>query len=83
MNAPATPLPPAGLPPTPAAKVPAAGAAPVAPVQRIIKVRRDYNSWVASETMEDYALRKATLMFNGYEAQVGQLYAGMDLKKNF
>jgi sulfoxide reductase catalytic subunit YedY len=27
--------------------------------------------------------RKATLMFNGYEAQVGQLYAGMDLKKNF
>ncbi len=27
------------------------------PVQRIIKVRRDYNSWVASETMEDYALR--------------------------
>ena len=28
-----------------------------APVQRIIKVRRDYNSWVASETLEDYALR--------------------------
>ena len=27
------------------------------PVQRIVKVRRDYNSWVASETMEDYALR--------------------------
>ncbi len=26
-------------------------------VQRVIKVRRDYNSWVASETMEDYALR--------------------------
>ncbi len=30
---------------------------PQAPVQHIIKVRRDYNSWVASETMEDYALR--------------------------
>ena len=30
-----------------------------------------------------FAPRKATLMFNGYEAQVGQLYAGMDLKKNF
>jgi signal transduction histidine kinase/purine-cytosine permease-like protein/FixJ family two-component response regulator len=29
---------------------------PAAP-QRIIKVRRDYNSWVGSETMEDYALR--------------------------
>jgi signal transduction histidine kinase/CheY-like chemotaxis protein/purine-cytosine permease-like protein len=27
------------------------------PPQRIIKVRRDYNSWVGSETMEDYALR--------------------------
>ncbi len=28
-----------------------------APVQRVIKIRRDYNSWVARETMEDYALR--------------------------
>jgi signal transduction histidine kinase/purine-cytosine permease-like protein len=27
------------------------------PPQRIIKVRRDYNSWVGSETLEDYALR--------------------------
>nr|WP_315198051.1 protein-methionine-sulfoxide reductase catalytic subunit MsrP [uncultured Aquabacterium sp.] len=27
--------------------------------------------------------RKATLMFNGYEAQVGQMYAGMDLSKFF
>ena len=25
--------------------------------QRVMKVRRDYNSWVARETMEDYALR--------------------------
>jgi len=25
--------------------------------------------------------RKPTLMFNGYEAQVGQLYTGMDLRK--
>ncbi len=25
--------------------------------QRVVKVRRDYNKWVASETMEDYALR--------------------------
>ena len=33
------------------------GTEQVAPVQRVIKVRRDYNSWVASETMEDYALR--------------------------
>jgi len=27
------------------------------PTQRIIKIRRDYNTWVASETIEDYALR--------------------------
>jgi sulfoxide reductase catalytic subunit YedY len=27
--------------------------------------------------------KRPTLMFNGYEAQVSQLYAGMDLKKNF
>ena len=27
--------------------------------------------------------KRATLMFNGYEPQVGQLYAGMDLKKFF
>ena len=27
------------------------------------------------------ARKRKTLMFNGYEAQVGQLYAGMDLKK--
>ncbi|HEV7914048.1 MAG TPA: protein-methionine-sulfoxide reductase catalytic subunit MsrP [Albitalea sp.] len=27
--------------------------------------------------------KRPTLMFNGYEAQVGSLYAGMDLAKNF
>ncbi|RTL49820.1 MAG: response regulator [Rhodocyclaceae bacterium] len=27
------------------------------PPQRVIKVRRDYNTWVARETLEDYALR--------------------------
>jgi sulfoxide reductase catalytic subunit YedY len=29
------------------------------------------------------AKKRATLMFNGYEAQVGQMYAGMDLRKHF
>ena len=29
------------------------------------------------------ARKRPTLMFNGYESQVGQLYAGMDLKKNY
>ncbi|MGQ0621627.1 MAG: ATP-binding protein [Panacagrimonas sp.] len=27
------------------------------PIQRIVKVRRDYNTWVANESIEDYALR--------------------------
>ena len=30
-----------------------------------------------------FAKKRATLMFNGYEPQVGQLYAGMDLRKLF
>jgi methionine sulfoxide reductase catalytic subunit len=30
-----------------------------------------------------FAKKRKTLMFNGYEAQVGQLYSGLDLKKNF
>ncbi len=31
--------------------------------QRVMKVRRDYNNWVAKETMEDYALRYAPHSF--------------------
>jgi signal transduction histidine kinase/purine-cytosine permease-like protein len=34
-----------------------------APSQRIVRIRRDYNSWVATETMEDYALRFAPRSF--------------------
>jgi sulfoxide reductase catalytic subunit YedY len=30
-----------------------------------------------------FARKRPTLMFNGYEPQVGQLYAGMDLRRNF
>ena len=30
-----------------------------------------------------FAKKRKTLMFNGYEEQVGQMYAGMDLKKNY
>ena len=47
---------PADGPPMPVGQ----GAAPAPgtkPVQQVIKVRRDYNAWVARETMEDYALR--------------------------
>ncbi|MDP1650516.1 MAG: ATP-binding protein [Rubrivivax sp.] len=42
-------------PPSAATDAPASPAG--APQQRVIKVRRDYNAWVARETMEDYALR--------------------------
>lgn len=30
-----------------------------------------------------FARRNKTVLFNGYEAQVGQLYAGMDLRQNY
>ncbi len=40
-----------------------AGPAGAGAPQRVVKVRRDYNSWVASETMEDYALRYTPLRF--------------------
>ena len=30
-----------------------------------------------------FAKKRKTLLFNGYEAQVGQLYTGMDLQKYF
>ena len=33
------------------------------PTQRIVKIRRDYNTWVANETLEDYALRFTPLSF--------------------
>ena len=51
-------LEPAGLPRVGPAVAPAAPAGSgTEAVQRVVKVRRDYNSWVARETMEDYALR--------------------------
>jgi signal transduction histidine kinase/purine-cytosine permease-like protein/CheY-like chemotaxis protein len=45
---------PAETPQTPPA---APAAAEAGAVQKVIKIRRDYNSWVARESMEDYALR--------------------------
>ncbi len=38
------------------------------PVQRIIKIRRDYNRWVANETLEDYALRFTPRSFRKWSA---------------
>ena len=38
------------------------------PVHRIVKVRRDYNRWVADETLEDYALRFAPRGFRKWSA---------------
>jgi signal transduction histidine kinase/CheY-like chemotaxis protein/purine-cytosine permease-like protein len=37
-------------------------------VQRVVKVRRDYNDWVARETMEDYALRFTPRAFRKWSA---------------
>ena len=37
----------------------------------------------ASERRINESSRKRTLMFNGYETQVGGLYSGMDLKRSF
>ena len=34
-----------------------------APPQRVVKIRRDYNTWVGRETLEDYALRFAPRRF--------------------
>ena len=42
---------------------PPAKALPPTPPQQVITFRREYNSWVASETMEDYALRFAPRTF--------------------
>ena len=36
--------------------------------QRIFNIRRDYNSWVANETLEDYALRFAPRSFRKWSA---------------
>ena len=38
-------------------------------LQRVVKVRRDYNRWVASETLEDYALRFTPAVAAGAAAQ--------------
>ncbi|OQK15536.1 hybrid sensor histidine kinase/response regulator [Methyloprofundus sedimenti] len=45
--------------------------------QSITKIRRDYNSWVANETMEDYALRFAPRSFRKWsEFQVASTAFG-------
>lgn len=36
--------------------------------QRVVKVRRDYNTWVASETLEDYALRYTPQRFRKWSS---------------
>lgn len=45
------------MPPVGPAILPVPSEVPGDAVQRVVKVRRDYNAWVARETMEDYALR--------------------------
>jgi sulfoxide reductase catalytic subunit YedY len=44
----------------------------------------DHPRWSqASERRIGEFLKRKTLMFNGYADQVGQLYTGMDLRKQF
>jgi sulfoxide reductase catalytic subunit YedY len=49
-----------------------------------VNPHKDHPRWSqASEQRIGQPGRRPTLMFNGYEEQVGHLYAGMDLQKNF
>ena len=49
-----------------------------------VNPRVDHPRWSqATEQRIGESGRRATLMFNGYEEQVGHLYAGMDLRANF
>jgi sulfoxide reductase catalytic subunit YedY len=44
----------------------------------------DHPRWSqATERRLGELFRRPTLMFNGYEKEVAELYSGMDLKKNF
>ena len=44
----------------------------------------DHPRWTqATERRIGDFLKRKTLMFNGYEEEVGQLYTGLDLKRNF
>ena len=46
-------------------------------LQRVVKVRRDYNAWVANETLEDYALRFTPRSFRKWsEFRVGNTAFG-------
>jgi signal transduction histidine kinase/purine-cytosine permease-like protein/DNA-binding NarL/FixJ family response regulator len=52
------------IPIQPEAKPEPTGEAP----QQVVKVRRDYNAWVGSETLEDYALRYTPQRFRKWSA---------------
>ncbi len=53
---------------TPPSAVPDARTPAAAPPQQVVTFRRDYNSWVARETMEDYALRFTPRSFRKWSA---------------
>ena len=38
--------------------------------QRIVRVRRNYNQWVANQTLEDYALRFTAKKGASYERKL-------------
>ena len=43
----------------------------------------DHPRWSQATERRSATPARHTLMFNGYAEQVGRLYAGMDLRKNF
>ena len=47
---------------------PPAADSPTEPLQRVVKIRRDYNTWVVNETLEDYALRFTPNRFRKWSA---------------
>lgn len=64
-----------GVPTAP--PLPPAADRSAAPPQRVIAVRRDYNNWVARETLEDYALRFTPHGFRSWsEARVANTAFG-------
>src|ERR1043165_5608037 len=70
----ATPSPGRTVPVGPAIAVPEGL---VQAVQRVVTVRRDYNRWVARETLEDYALRFTPRSFRkGSEMRVANTAFG-------
>jgi len=56
-------------PPSPRETVNLGRVTNVEAIQKIVRVRREYNTWVANETLEDYALRFAPRSFRKWSTE--------------